>query len=70
LVKRCKKPSPAGEGWVRGNKIRENAYLYSLIPTFSLREKEHICRVTNFGLYNFLRLIMFEANYSHPFEKI
>ena len=31
------KPSPAGEGWVRGFKIRKNAYLYPLIPIFSLR---------------------------------
>ncbi len=39
-----KKPSPEGEGWVRGNQNKENADLTPLIPTFSLREKEPMPR--------------------------
>jgi hypothetical protein len=33
------KPSPEGEGWVRGNKNKEKTNINPLIPAFSLREK-------------------------------
>jgi len=36
------KPSPAGEGWVRGNQQRKKLIFIPLIPAFSLREKGQI----------------------------